>query len=458
MALLSPLWEKRASASPSLPLSSGDPALMGIFGGSSTNSAQTVNADTALNISAVFACVTRKAKTLAMLPLNVMRRLPDGGKEIATNHRLYKQLNSKPNRWQTSFDWRYMMHGHVLLRGNGYSRIISTPGRGINELVPMHPDRVWPFVITPNGATYYMYDNSPPPPAGSKLFYQYFPINAEAEVLSEKDVLHIRGFSTNGIVGLTVVKLMRESVGIAMATEEQGARLFSNGAQVGKVFKHPSALSDVAYNRLREELNRNTAGVGNAHKTLILEDGMSIEQTTLTMEDAQFLETRKFQVEDICSFLDVPMILINRSGDKNQTFASAEQIISIFINHQMAPDFVCWEQVLNKDLLYASERNEYYCDFDFSALLRGDTKARAEYLLKRFQTASITPDEIRVSEGGSPTGTPEGKKYYLQSGMLPVDMAGKMNSPVQSGAEPADEETDEDSGEDDIAKGNEDDE
>ena len=425
MGLLSPIWERRASSSATTQMSFGDPALTGIFGGTASNSSQIVNAETALSISAVFACVTRKAKTLAMLPLNVMRRLPDGGKEIATNHRLYKQLNSKPNRWQTSFDWRYMMHGHVMLRGNAYSRIVSSPGRGINELIPMHPDRVWPFVITPSGVTYYMYDNSPPPPAGSKLFYQHFPINGAAEVLAEKDVLHIRGFSSNGIVGLTVVKLMRESVGIAMATEEQGARLFSNGAQIGKVFTHPGALGDVAYKRLKDELNRNTAGVANAHKTLILEDGMNIAQTTLTMEDAQFLDTRKFQVEDICSFLDVPMILINRSGDKNQTFASAEQIISIFINHQMAPDFVCWEQVLNKDLLYASERDEYYCDFDFSALLRGDTQARAAYLLNRFQTGSISPDEIRISEGGSPTGTKEGKKFYLQSGMLPIDMAGK---------------------------------
>jgi len=424
MALLTPLVEYRAFSSPSVSLSSGDPALVGLFGGSASNSAQIVNADTALAISTVFACVNRKAKTLAMIPLEVQQNLENGGQQPAPYHRLYWQLRYKPNRWQTSYDYRVMIHGHVQLRGNGYSRIIPSPGRGINELIPLHPDRVWPFIVTPSGVIQFMYETSPPPPAGSKLYYQHFPINGETEVFPETDILHIRGFSVNGIVGMGVIKkLMRESIGLAMATEEQGARLFSNGAQIGKVFKHPNSLSDAAYDRLKKELSTATQGVGNAHKTLILEDGMSIEKTTLTMEEAQFLETRKYQVEDICSFLDVPLILINRSGDKNQTFASSQEIIAMFINHQMYPDFVNWEQVLNKDLLYESEKREYEFKFDFDALLRADQKGRGEYLLKRFQTGSMSPDEIRVYEGEVPTGTPEGKKYYLQSGMMPIDMA-----------------------------------
>ena len=433
MALLSPIRELRASASPSVPLSGGDPALLGLFGGVSSNSAQNVNSDTALNVSTVFACVNRISKTLAMLPLNVMQKQANGGSRIVSNHRLQRQLSARPNRWQTSYDWRLMMQGHVLLRGNGYSRIISTPGRGLNELVPMHPDRVWPFVVTPNGVVYYMYDNSPPPPAGSKLFYKYFPINSEAELLSERDVFHVRGYSSNGIVGKNVVALMRESIGLAMATEEQGARLFSNGAQIGKVFTHPNKMNDDTYKRLKNELTNATTGVGNAHKTLILEDGMDIKQTTLTMEDAEFLETRKFQVEDICSFLDVPLMLINRSGDKNQTFASAELINQTFVTHNMGPHFVCWEQVLNKDLLYDSEINQgYYCSFDFNALLRGDTKARTSYLKARFDTASMSPDEIRLYEGELETGKPEGAEYYLPSGVMPVTMAGKQElAPVK---------------------------
>ena len=421
MALLSPIRELRAAT---IPLSSGDPALTEMFGGGSVaNSSMNVNSNSALTVSTVYACVNRKSKTLAMLPLNVMRRLPNGGKEIAYNHRCQRQLSAQPNRWQTSFDWRLLMHTQLMLRGNAYSLILYNPGRKINELIPMDVDRVWPFVITPNKAVYYISANSPAPPAGSTLWYNYFPMNAGSMVLSADEVLHIKGMSSNGIVGKNVVQLMRESIGIAMATEEQGARLFSNGAQIGKVFTHPGKLSDDTYKRLKNELTTATTGVGNAHRTMILEDGMSITPTTLTMVDSQFLESRQFQVEEIASAFDVPLMLINRSGDKNQTFASAELINQIFVTHMMHPDFVCWEQVLNKDLLYDWEQKEYFCSFDFDEMLRGDTKARADYLNKRFGMASMSPDEVRIFEGENPTGTPEGKKYYLQSGMMPVEMA-----------------------------------
>lgn len=424
MGLLSPM-RKESRAGSTAPLSPADPALADMFTVVNSASGQNVTADTALRISTVYACVNRISKTVAMLPLNVMKKLPGGGKEIATSHRLYRQINARPNRWQTSYDWRLMTQGHILLRGNGYSRLVSTPGRGLNELIPLHPDRVWPFIITPNGVTYYMYDNSPVPPAGSKLFYQYFPINANTEILTDEEVFHIKGYSVNGIVGMNVVKLMRESIGLSMATEEHGSRLFSNGAQISKIFTHPTKMSDTVYKRMKEQLGKEFSGVSNAHKTMILEEAMKVENISMTMEDAQFLKTRNFQVEDIASFLDVPLILINRSSDKNQTFASAEQIVSLFITHQMTPHFVCWEQQLSRDLLYPSEINDgYYFDFDLRAMMRGDTASRATYLKQRFTMASMSPDDIRVYEGESPTGTEEGKKYYLQSGMMPANMAG----------------------------------
>ena len=421
MALLSPIFERRSST---YNLSSGDPELVSIFGGRTSNSAQNVNPNTALAVSTVYACVNRKAKTIGMLPLNVIRSI-DGKNEIAANHRCQRLLNARPNRWQTSYEWRVMMDAHRQLRGNAYSFILYHPGRGLNELIPMDPDRVFPYIIDKNGSVNYINENSPPPDVGDTLWYQYISSNGSVIVLSDREVIHLKGMSTNGIVGKRLISLMRESVGLALATEEQGARLFSNGAQIGKVFTHPETLSDETYKRLKNELNAATAGVHNAHKTLILEDGMKVEKTTLTMEEAEFLATRQFQVEDICSFMDVPLILINRSGDKNQTYASAEQVISIFITHMMSPEFVNWEQCLNKDLLYDSEQSSYEFKFNFDEMLRGDTKARSEYLLKRFQMGSMSPDDVRQYEGENPTGTPEGKKYYLASGMLPIDMAGK---------------------------------
>ena len=430
MPLLSPIREIRSGNT--IGLNAGDPALSGYFGGGgATNSAQNVNSTTALKISTVYACVNRRAKTLATLPLQIKKLTEDGGSEVAYNHRLYNQLMKNPNTWQTRYDWLLMCHGHVLLRGNSYNYIVYHPGRQTNELIPMDPDRVWPFVIDTNGATYHLNDNSPAPPPGSKLYYQYFPINGEVVVLFPHEVLHIKGFSTNGIVGKNVIQIMRESVGLAMAEEEQGARLFSNGAQVGKVFSHPKALGDVAYDRLKKEINNNTAGVGNSHKSLLLEDGMTITPTTLTMQDAEFLDSRKFQVEDLCSYLDVPLILIHRSGDKNQTFASSEVIKSIFVDFTVNSDCTNWEQNLDKTLLYDSEKSRYFIEFDLKALMRGDTTARTKYIKGRFETGSWSPDDIRRYEGEQATGTEEGRAYYAGPGTMPLKLAGQQQ-PSQS--------------------------
>jgi HK97 family phage portal protein len=430
MGLLSPAFERRTSVAPTLLV--GDPALSNYFGGNTTSSAQNVNSQTALAVSTVYACVNRKALTLAMIPLHTMRALPDGGHEVAKNHRTYRQLHEKPNDWQTSFEWRQMGQAHKMLRGNFYNYIQSTPGRGLNQLIPMHPDRVYPFIVTPQGVTYYMYDNSPPPPSGSRLFYQYFPVNGESVTLRADEVLHIKGLSDNGIVGKSVVKLMAESVGLALATEQQGATLFTNGTQIGKVFKHPAKLDDAAFDRLKRELDEHT-GVANSHKTIILENGMDIAKISLTMEEAQFLETRKFQVEDICSFLDVPLMLIHRSGDKNQTFASAEVLLQMFVTMNMQPEFENWEQRMKVDLLYDSER-DYYFSFDFNALMRGDMTAQASYNKSRFETGSWTPNDIRKNSGESPIDKPEANELYVQSGIVPARLAGQQNQPVKPDA------------------------
>lgn len=185
--------------------------------------------------------------------------------------------------------------------------------------------------------------------------------------------------------------------------------------------------------RLRNELNR-YAGAENAHKTIILENGMDIEKISLTMEEAQFLETRKFQVEDLCSGFDVPMMLIHRSGDKNQTFASAEIIMQMFITLNMQPEFENWEQRLKIDLLLDSEQ-DYYFYFDFDALMRGDSAARATYYQARLNTGSLTPNDIKRKEGESPyTDKPECDEVFLGSGIMSAKLV--VNPPEKQPVEP----------------------
>jgi HK97 family phage portal protein len=354
MGLLSLRKENRDSLNGATAIHPKDPALADLWsGGTNSASGQHVTSDTAMRVSTVYACVTVLSQTLAMLPKYVKQVRSDGGLDNLQNHRLYKQIHNRPNRWQTSFEFFEMMEGHRLLRGNAYARIVAYPGRGINELVPMHPDRVWPFVVTPSGVTYFMYDNSPSPPPGSKLYYQY----GDTEILLSDEVLHVRGFSTNGIVGMNpITRAAREAVGLAMATEETGARLFSNGAQISKIFKHPTKMSDAVYERMKKQMDA-FSGSSNAGKTMILEEGMGIESLSMTMDNAQFLETRKFQVEDIARIFNVPLVLIGH-GDKAPTYASAEQFFMSFKVHTMHPNCKRWEEAMERDLLYPQEVNQ----------------------------------------------------------------------------------------------------
>ena len=431
MGLLSIPRESRGSA-PSVTLSPKDPALSDFFGGGiNSYSGQNVTSDTAMRVSAVFACVTVLSQTLAVLDKFVKGRRPGGkGRDILWDHRLSEMISSRPNRWQDDFEFYEMGEGHRLLRGNFYARIVMRPGRGPNELVPMHPDRVWPFVITPDGATWFMYDNSPCPPAGAKLYYQYFPINGPTEILLQEEVLHVRGFSTNGIVGMNpIARAAREAIGLSMAAEESGARLFANGAQISKVFRHPQKMSDPVYARMKDQIAK-FSGTPNAGKTMILEEGMDITSLSMTMKEAQFLEVRKFQVEDIAWIFNVPLVLIGH-GDKAPTYASAEQFFMSFKVHTIHPNTSRWEKAMKRDLLYPSEKN-IFIDFDIDSMMRGDAASRSTYLRNRFAMASITPNEGKIYEGENPSDDPAADKLYIMSNMVPLDMAGKITK--QQGA------------------------
>ena len=434
MSLLSAAFKREERAAAVSGLHPKDPALFDMWGGINSASGQNVTSDTALRTSTVFACVTILSQTLAVLPKNVKKIRPDGGFDVATNHRLYRQIHDRPNRWQTDFEFVQMLEGHRQLRGNGYAKIVPTPGRGINELVPMHPDRVWPFVITPEKATYYMYDFSPPPPAGSKLYYQHFPQNAGTEILTQEEVFHVRGYTVNGIVGINPITKAagKEAVGLSLAAEEQGARLFGNGAKTQSAVKYPGRVDDITYQRMKKEMTEklSSSNSDNWYKPFFLEEGMDVVDLSMKMTDAQYLETRKFQVEDIARIFNVPLVLIGH-GDKAPTYASAEQFFLSFKVHTMHPNVVAWEKALERDLLYPSEAREYKIDFDLDSMLRGDAVSRSVYLRNRFSMASITPNEIKVYEGENPSSDPGADKLYILQQMVPLKDAGiRMTSKV----------------------------
>jgi HK97 family phage portal protein len=305
------------------------------FGG--TASGKTVNERTAMQTTAVYACVRILAETIASLPLNVYRST-DIGKEKAIDHQLYYLLHDEPNPEMTSFVFRETLMSHLLLWGNAYAQIIRD-GRGrILALYPLLPDRMAVDRTT-----------------DGQLFYEYRK-DAGYVILRPEDVLHIPGLGFDGLVGYSPIAMAKNAVGMAIATEEYGAKFFANGANPGGVLEHPGVVKDPA--RIRESWNAVYQGSGNAHRVAVLEEGMKFQPIGIPPEQAQFLETRKFQTEEICRIFRVPPHLV-ANLDK-ATFSNIEHQSISFVVHTIRPWLVRLEQGMNKALLSQSEKGQYF--------------------------------------------------------------------------------------------------
>jgi HK97 family phage portal protein len=227
-------------------------------------------------------------------------------------------------------------------------------------------------------------------------------------------MFHLCGFSTDGITGVNPIQLHRESIGLAMATEEHGARLFSNGAKMGGILRHPQRFKDVETGRrVAQSFDAATSG-SNAHRTVVLEEGMEWQQITMNSEDAQFLQTRQYQVEDIARIFRVPPVLIGYS-DKASTYASAEQFFLSFVTHTMTPWFVRWEQAIQRDLINEGEQLTHFAEFIVNGLLRGDSQARSDFYTKMFNVGAYSQNDIRAKENENPI--EGGDKYFVPLNM-----------------------------------------
>jgi HK97 family phage portal protein len=344
--------------------------------GALTRSGARVTEATALRVADVYKCVRVVAEDVAKLPLILYRRLPGGGKERATDHPLYRLLHDEPNGLQTSFAWREMLQGHIELRGNAYAFKVRVRGQ-IKELLPIHPAKVsvrrrddWEPVYTFDGKDY-----------------------------GRADILHLAGLSDDGISGLSPIALHRESVGLALATLEHGAKLFGNGARPSGVLKHPGVLSDPAAERLKESFEEKHGGE-NMLRTALLEDGVTWEAVGMTSEDAQYLGTRQFQRTDIAGLWRLPP---HKIGDLDKaTFSNIEHQSQEYIDDSIVPRLVRWEQRLNLDLLTPAERLVYFFEFLTAGSIRGDTKTRYAAYQSAINTGWMSPNEARVRENMNP--------------------------------------------------------
>ena len=363
-----------------------------------SNSGVQVDELRALQTSAVYACVKILAETVASLPLHLYKKCKGGKSEMAEQHPLFSCLYEIPNEEMTSFEFREMMMTSLLLWGNAYARKIRRNGH-VTELWYLKPNLMTVERDTQTGKLKYTYSDDI-----TNQTYEYRP----------DQIFHIKGLSLDGVKGLSPIAQAREAVGLSLATEEYGAKFFGNGARPGGVLEHPGILKDPE--KLRESWNKVYQGTRNSHKVAVLEEGMKYHTIGIAPEDAQFLETRKYQVNEICRIFRVPPHLV---GDlERATFSNIEHQSIEFVQHTIRPWLVRWEQAISRSLLDEKERLLYFAKFNVDGLLRGDYKSRMEgYAIGR-QNGWMSPNDIRRLEDMPLIPTEQGGDEYLVNGNM----------------------------------------
>jgi HK97 family phage portal protein len=364
-----------------------------------TSSGKVVNERTAMQTTAVYACVRILAETIASLPLHTYRYTKNG-KEKALDHPLYYLLHSEPNPEMTSFVFRETLMGHLLIWGNAYAQIVRD-GRGrVLALYPLMPDKMT-VDRTAKGDLYYLYNK-----------------DGVSYPLRSDEVLHIPGLGFDGLIGYSPIAMAKNAIGMGIACEEYGASFFANGANPGGVLEHPGVVKDPA--KVRESWNAVYKGSGNAHRIAVLEEGMKFQSIGIPPEQAQFLETRKFQINEIARIFRIPPHMI---GDlEKSSFSNIEQQSLEFVKYTLDPWVVRWEQAIQKALYLPSEKRTYFTKLNVDGLLRGDYQSRMNGYAIGIQNGFMSPNDVRTIEDFNLIPEELGGFRYLCNGNM-VDLA-----------------------------------
>lgn len=370
-----------------------------------TTSGKPVNERTAMQTTAVYACVRILAEAVASLPLHVYEYQDDGGKKLVHDHPLYYLLHDEPNPEMTSFVFRETLMSHLLIWGNAYAQIIRDGAGRVLGLYPLLPDKM-DVQRDDRGNIYYVYSrNSDENP----MFKEYGDIRLKAE-----DVLHIPGLGFDGLIGYSPIAMAKNAVGMTLACEEYGASFFANGANPGGVLEHPGVLKDPS--KVRESWNSVYRGVNNAHKIAVLEEGMKYQQIGIPPEEAKFLETRKFQINEIARLYRIPPHMV---GDLDKSsFSNIEQQSLEFVKYTLDPWVIRWEQSLQRSLLLPGEKGKYFIKLNVDGLLRGDYQSRMNGYAVGRQNGWFSANDIREMENMNPIPDEQGGNLYLINGAM----------------------------------------
>ena len=372
------------------------------FGG--TTSGKAVTERSAMQMTAVYSCVRILAEAIAGLPLHVYRYNSDGGKAMALDHPLYRLLHDEPNPEMSSFVFRETLMTHLLLWGNAYAQIIRNGKNEIVALYPLMPNKM-SVDRDESGHLYYTYYRGSDEAIKNKEF---------AVTLQPSDVLHIPGLGFDGLVGYSPIAMAKNAIGMASACEEYGASFFANGASPGAVLEHPGVLKDPE--KVRTAWQEAYGGPHKANRVAVLEEGMKFTPISINPQDAQFLETRKFQIEEIARIFRVPLHLI---GDLDHaTFSNIEEQSLEYVQYTLQPWLIRWEQAIQRSLFTPEEKKTMFCRFNVDGLLRGNYQSRMQGYSIGIANGFMSVNDVRALEQMDLIPDEEGGNTYMVNGTM----------------------------------------
>ena len=381
------------------------------FMGSSA-AGKSVNERSAMQMTAVYACVRILSESIAGLPLHMYRYEDDGSKTKAVEHPLYHLLHDEPNPEMTSFVFRETLMSHLLLWGNAYAQIIRNGKGDIIALYPLMPNRMKVERDT-KGQLYYEYQTmKEDAPTMKGAVYQ----------LDPSEVLHVPGLGFDGLVGYSPIAMAKNAIGLAIAAEEYGSKFYANGAAPSGVLEHPNVLKDPA--KIRDSWNAAFGGSSNSHRLAVLEEGMKYTPISISPNEAQFLETRKFQINEIARIFRVPPHMV---GDlEKSSFSNIEQQSLEFVKYTLNPWVCRWEQALQRALLDDDEKGKYFFRFNVEGLLRGDYQSRMNGYATARQNGWMSANELEnLDRIPAELG---GDLYLVNGNMLPLSQVEQSNA------------------------------
>ena len=433
MSVFSRLFKSRAQPQDSLAGAAYVPRI-----GMST-SGNAVNQRSSMQLTAVYCCVRVLSETIAGLPLITYRYGKDGTKSRAEEHPLYYLLHDEPNPEMTSFSFRETLMTHLLLWGNAFAQIIRNGKGEVVALYPLMPDRM-KVDRDDKGRIYYEYQKNDSEAPTMKT---------GSVILTPDEVLHIPGLGFDGLVGYSPIAMAKNAIGMASACESYGASFFANGANPGAVLEHPGILKDPE--KVRKAWEEAYGGPRHANRVAVLEEGMKFTPISINPHDAQFLETRKFQIDEIARIFRIPPHMI---GDlERATYSNIEEQSLEFVQYTIQPWLVRWEQAMKRALLKPDEKKEFYFRFNVDGLLRGNYASRMQGYATGLNNGFMSPNDIRALEELDLIPDEEGGNTYMVNGtMTPLKDVGAAYRDRTEGPE-KEEEKDEEVLEMESAKG-----